>query len=295
MFKRSYEQIDEREGAAIETESLFTSIPTICDTPDAMSFRKTPFNPIRSYLETNINRRMEKEGRKTLYSETKDIKTNFNTENRPKKCATEEDVYENNSGTSLALIVENKLIIAADTRHSAEYNINSRKMSKIFRIGNFFLATTGFYADSFEVYTRMLYEIKQYETYKKISLKAAAHLLMNILYSRRFFPLYTFATISGYENGKAFIYSFDCVGSYESVKCRCDGSGAPMIQPLLDSWVSGKNFENYKPLTFEAAVMLVKKAFDATAERDVKTKDWLELYVLDGESIDRDLIPLRKD
>ncbi|KAI5183303.1 20S proteasome subunit beta 6, partial [Pancytospora epiphaga] len=151
---------------------------------------------------------------------------------------TERDVYEDNSGTTLVLSIANKLIIASDTRHSAEYNINSRRMTRIFRLGDFFLTTTGFYADSFEVYTVMKYQIRQYENTCKIGLKAAAHLLCNILYSRRFFPYYTYACISGFENGVAGIYSFDSIGSYELVSCRCDGSSSKIIQPLLDSWIS---------------------------------------------------------
>lgn len=50
--------------------------------------------------------------------------------------AKEEDLYEFNAGTSLTLLVDNKIIIASDTRHSSEYTINSRNMTKIFKLGN---------------------------------------------------------------------------------------------------------------------------------------------------------------
>jgi len=270
--------------------------------------------------------------------------------------AKEEDLYENNSGTSLAIIVQNKIILASDTRHSAEYNINSRFMTKIFQIGEIYLTTTGFYADSFEVYNKMKYEIKQYEIYKPITVEAAAHLLFNLLYSRRFFPLYVYATVSGFSDlsdgetvrkdkesdserdkdsdnetvrrdknsdnetvrkdkdsdnerdskthktnkvsinkKEAVMFTFDCVGSYQRSTCRCDGSGAKMIQPLLDSWVAGKNFVNYQELNFPSALELVKKAFDSAAEVDVKTKDYLEIYVIDQEGSRHEVIDLRKD
>ena len=216
-----------------------------------------------------------------------------------KKLDNEPDVYEDNRGTTLALIVKNKLIVAADTRLSAEYNIYSRKMSKIYKIGNIFFTTTGFYADGFEVYNKLLYEIKQYETYANISIKSAAHLLFNILYSRRFFPYYTFSTLSGFENIndelKPVIYSFDCVGNYQPTFCRVDGSGAKMLQPLLDSRISGKNFIGFTEPSFEEAFNLVKKGFDSVAEVDVKTKDVLEIYVADGENVDKEIIHLRKD
>lgn len=213
----------------------------------------------------------------------------------PKKELTEEEVYEENGGTTLTISVANKIIIASDTRHSSGYTINSRKMTKIYRIGDYFLTTTGFFADGFELYTKLLYRTRLYETYNKMSLGALAHLLHNVLYSRRFFPYYSYACLSGFENGEATIYSFDCIGSYQKTKCRCDGSGSKMIQPLLDSWISGKNFENFRELSFDDALALVKRAFDGAAERDIKTKDFLEIYVLDGGLVNHQVVPLRQD
>jgi len=215
--------------------------------------------------------------------------------NVTKVSASEDDLYEVNGGTTLSLIVNNKIIIAGDTRHSSEYGINSRKMTKIYKLGNFYLTTAGFFADGFEIYTKLHYQIKMYESYNKMPLNALAHLLHNILYSRRFFPLYSYTCLSGYEDGVATIYSFDCVGNYQKTACRCDGSGSAMVQPLLDSWISGKNFENYSEISFDDAVKLVKKAFDGISERDIKTKDNLEIYVLDGDKVDYQIIPLRRD
>ncbi|KAI5149831.1 20S proteasome subunit beta 6 [Enteropsectra breve] len=212
-----------------------------------------------------------------------------------KHAASEEDLYENNGGTSLALIVENKLILASDTRHSSEYNINSRNMTKIYRIGDFFITTAGFYADGFEIYNQMMYNIRSYETDEKLTLSGAAHLLHNLLYRRRFFPLYSYVCLCGFEKGEAKIYSYDCIGSYGQVECRCDGSGSKMIQPLLDSWIEGGNFVGFKKPDFNAAYELVKKAFDAASERDVKTKDYLELYVVDESQVHHEYIELRKD
>lgn len=210
--------------------------------------------------------------------------------------ATEEDLYENNGGTTLTITVENKLIIASDTRHSSEYTINSRKMTRVYRIGDYFLTTVGFYADGFELYSKLLFEVKHYETHDKISIEALAHLLHNILYTRRFFPYYSYACLSGFSDKKAKIYSYDSIGSYQETKCRCDGSGSKMIQPLLDSWVMGKNFNGFEGLNFKGALELVKKAFDGAAERDVKTKDYLEIYVVDENNvIEHEFIELRKD
>lgn len=223
------------------------------------------------------------------------LNEHLQTNNNPVKAASESDLYDDNSGTSLVVTVENKIIIASDTRHSSEYTINSRNMTKIYKIGDFFLVTTGFFPDGFELYTKLSYEVKRYETYERMTLKSLAHLLHNILYSKRFFPYYSYACLCGFENGEARIYSYDPVGSYDTTKCRCNGSASTMIQPILDSWIMGKNFKNFQELKFEDTVELVKKAFDGAAERDVKTKDFLELYIVEENSVKHDLIRLRHD
>lgn len=68
-----------------------------------------------------------------------------------------------------------------------------------------------------------------------------------------------------------------------------------MIQPLLDSWISGKNFQNHEKISYEHAINLVKKAFDGVSERDVRTKDNLEIYMVDGDNVEHEIIPLRRD
>lgn len=252
--------------------SLFTKVSTQnFHQIQPKAFRKTNFN----FLADNLNVKPVTDGVK------------------------EEDVYEDNSGTTLSIVIKDKLVIAADTRHSAMYNINSRNMTKIYRIGNLFLTTAGFYADGFEVCNVLTYQIKKYETVKPITLQAASHLLFNILYSRRFFPYYTYATLSGFEETEEgtvpAIYAFDSIGSYERLMCQCNGSGATMIQPLLDSWVSGKNFLNFEEKPTEFMISLVKKAFDSVAERDVRTKDFIEMYIIDAQNVETIEIPLRKD
>ena len=213
---------------------------------------------------------------------------------------TQEDVYDSNGGTTLSVCIGDHLIVASDTRHSAEYNINSRIMSRIFRIGDFFFTITGFFADGYQVYLELLYKIEQYELDRPITLASAAHALMGILYMRRFFPYYVHPCLSGFERSadgrmEPVVYSFDSIGSYERIKCRCDGTASTMVQPLIDSWVSGKNFVGFTEQTPEEVVSLVKMAFSAAAERDVHTKDYLEMYVVRPDHIDRTVVDLRKD
>ncbi|ORD93416.1 PSB6 [Enterospora canceri] len=234
-----------------------------------------------------------------MISHSKDVLSNLGA-TRPKKAeVSEADLYEDNGGTTITIKVDNKLIIAADTRLNSDYNIYTRKSTKIHRIGDFFLTTAGFFADGYSIATRLNYALKQYEQYDTISLSSMAQLLHHVLYNNRFFPLYSYCCLSGFEtiNGvkQAMLYSYDCVGSYQSVACRVDGTGTKMIQPLLDSWIDGKNFENYQGIKFDDALNLIKKAFDSAAESDIKTGDHLEVVVVDERGPRNELIDLRKD
>lgn len=238
---------------------------------------------------------------KNLKAETTDVFKNFPVDKndyfgvRPRANVTEADLYEDNGGTTIMIVVDNKIIIGADTRLNAEYNIYTRKSPKIFQIGKFHLTIAGFFADGYNIFLKLMYELNQYQQYAEMSLSSMARFLHHILYNRRFFPLYSYCCIGGYGNGKATIYDFDCVGSYQSTKCRVNGSGQSMIQPLLDSWIDGKNFNNYKGIEFEDAVKLIKKAFDSAAEADVKTGDHLHLVVVGESGPKEEFMDLRKD
>ncbi|ADM11900.1 20S proteasome subunit beta type-1 [Encephalitozoon intestinalis ATCC 50506] len=205
--------------------------------------------------------------------------------------------YEDNSGTTVCLKQDDFIIVAGDTRHSSDMVINSREMSKIFRMGNFLLTGTGFYADTYEVYRKMTDEILQYEVDGPMSIHSSANLLSKILYSRRFFPYYSFCTLSGFEKGKAYLYQYDPLGSYDLTTCVCKGSGRSMIQPLLDSFIDKKNWNNASDaqISQEDCIRLVVKAFNSVAERDIKTKDNLEIYVVREHELTHQILPLRRD
>lgn len=202
--------------------------------------------------------------------------------------------YSFNSGTSLAIKGKDFVVIASDTRHTADYTINSRETSKIFQIKDYFLATTGFYADSYEVSIKLKYNAKDYElsSNKEINIKQLAHLNFNLLYYKRFFPHYTYCIIGGFdkESNEPMIYAYDPVGSYESVNVQCNGTAAAMIQPILDGF-------NHKILEMDEneVVELVKSLFGSASERDVRTGDCLEVVVVKKDGFQRYLHELRKD
>lgn len=208
--------------------------------------------------------------------------------------------YEFNSGTTLCVSFPKFTVIAADTRNSSDYTINSRTSSKIFKLRNgMSLTGTGFHGDLYEVYKILKHKqdlyLQKYET--QMTVKATAHFLMNVLYGRRFFPFYTFLILTGIEDNETVMYSYDPVGCYKKDIARCYGTSQNIIQPILDSKIYQKNnVKRDKEFTEKEVVEIIVKAFEASVERDVKSGDWLEIIVqrVNGD-VESNIIELRRD
>lgn len=79
-------------------------------------------------------------------------------------------------------------------------------------------------------------EIYDYKIERYPSTLSIANMISKILYSRRFFPYYTFNLVAGLdEKGKGVVYGYDAIGSYNDAPALAQGSGAHMILPYLDA------------------------------------------------------------
>ena len=214
---------------------------------------------------------------------------------------TQFDPYDNNGGTSLAISGPDYCIVAADTRQSSGYSINTRNAPKAFKLANgIVLGTSGFYADAenFVKEVRKKMAVYKYNHEKEMSVASVAQLMQAILYQKRFFPFYTFNILGGLDaEGRGAVYSFDPIGSYEREGFRAGGSAASLIQPFLDNQIGQKNIATARveTLTLEEAVKVAKDAFIAATERDIYTGDSVEIYVITKEGTRMEVFPLKRD
>jgi len=209
--------------------------------------------------------------------------------------------YENNGGTCVAVAGSNFSVVAADTRMSDGYSIKTRKYHKIIKLTDkCVLATSGMQADALALHALLRARLTMYEHDhgKPMPTPAIAQLLANTLYYRRFFPYYCFNVLGGVdENGKGVAYSYDAVGSYESVKYSSSGTGQTLIQPFLDNQVARLN-QKLKPAespTVAEVVDLVKDALTSAGERDIYTGDSADVVVIDVEGAHFTTFELKKD
>ncbi|SBS84400.1 proteasome subunit beta type 1 [Plasmodium ovale curtisi] len=124
-----------------------------------------------------------------------------------------------------------------------------------------------------------------------------ARLLCVILYSRRFFPYYTFNLLAGMsEDNESVLYNYDAIGSYCGATHSCVGSGAALILPILDNRVEQKN-QLIKNVNFNLRddIDFVKDAITSATERDIYTGDQAEIYIIDNMGVNTTSLDLKQD
>ena len=225
--------------------------------------------------------------------------------------------YTDNGGSTLGISGSSFAILAGDTRSTSGYNINSRNVPKLFRIGEddpssrIVLSVVGFAADGRALKERLdtIVKMYRYQHGKAMSVKACAQRLSTILYSKRFFPYYVHAILAGLdEDGKGALYSYDPVGSYEREQCRAAGAAASLIMPFLDNQVNYRN--QYVPgsgqghalqprqtedLSQDTVLSLVRDAFTSAVERHIEVGDGLQMMIITSQGIEERLEPLKRD
>jgi 20S proteasome alpha/beta subunit len=118
-------------------------------------------------------------------------------------CAGKFDPYVDNGGTVVCVAGKDYCIIAADTRLSDQYMIRSRRISRIFEVDDGLVFTgSGCWADVVALSKDLQSHATTYEWEhrKKLSIRPLSYLLSSQLYSKRFFPYYTFCSVAGIDN-----------------------------------------------------------------------------------------------
>jgi 20S proteasome subunit beta 6 len=200
------------------------------------------------------------------------------------------NAYQNNGGTVISISGNNFCIIASDTRFSTGFSIPTRFQTRVIKISKkIILATSGMLADIRTFQRQIKNNMSQFKNSNKgiISINNCAYYLSSALYSRRFFPYYTFNILSGLDDtDKGSVYNFDAVGSFEKMKFSCTGSGQLLLQPLLDGHFN-ENQEifllNIKSIT--NMISVIKQFFIKISKRNIYIGDGLQFFIVNKKGI----------
>lgn len=167
--------------------------------------------------------------------------------------------------TTVGVICDGAVVLGAERKATMGYLVASKDTSKIRRLDKHIAMTiAGLVGDAQALDRYIKAELKLYKLNEgeKIPVNAAANLIANILYSRRFYPYIVQLVVGGYDN-KPRLFSFDPTGGLQDEKeYFSTGSGSLTAFGVLED-----NFK--KKMSVEDAKKLVVRAVYAATKRDI--------------------------
>ncbi|MEM1547379.1 MAG: archaeal proteasome endopeptidase complex subunit beta [Candidatus Methanomethylicia archaeon] len=178
--------------------------------------------------------------------------------------------------TTVGVVCEDGIILAADKRATAGYYIASKRVKKIFKIDDYIAGTmAGGVADAqhFLEAIRYMASLYKYNNKRPISVKSAATLASNILFNMRPYVFLVESIIAGVDNQGPSMYSIDFFGTITQEQCIGRGSGSPIALGVLES--------EFKPrMNVSAALPIIIKALNAALKRDPFTGEGIDIVVI---------------
>jgi len=188
--------------------------------------------------------------------------------------------------TTVGILCKDGVVLASEKRVSYGNLVLSHAGKKVFKITpNIGVACAGLVSDM-QILVR---EVGAYanlfrlEVNRPISVRAAAKLMSNLLFSRRLFPLITQTVVGGVDEDGPSLYVLDVLGSNIPDNYTAVGSGAEMAIGVLE--------EAYKEdITVEEGRNLAKRAIKSAISRDAMSGDGIDLLIITKDGIEEESI-----
>ncbi len=188
--------------------------------------------------------------------------------------------------TTIGVVCADGVVLASEKRVSYGYLVVSRVGKKVFRIADRIGAACAGLVSDMQILIR---EVEAYANLFKLdanrpmSVRSAAKVMSNLLFSRRLFPLITQTIIGGMDDEGASLYVLDVLGSVIPDKFAAVGSGAEIAMGVLE--------EGYKEnMTIKEATDLVTRAVKSAIARDVMSGDGVDFLTITDKGINEESI-----
>jgi proteasome beta subunit len=183
--------------------------------------------------------------------------------------------------TTIGLVYSDGVILASEKRVSYGSMIMSRTGKKVFKISDQIgAACAGLVADmqvlarEIEAYAQLF----KFDAKRPMTVKSAAKVMSNVLFSRRMIPLITQTIVGGMDEDGPSIYVLDVIGSVLPDKYAAVGSGAQIATGVLE--------EGYKDgMSEKEAKALVLRAIKSAVRRDIMSGDGVDFLTITKEGV----------
>ena len=178
--------------------------------------------------------------------------------------------------TTIGVVCQDGVVLASEKRVAYGYLVVSKGGKKVFKITDRIgAACAGLVADM-QILAREIEaqaNLFGMEVGRPISVRAAAKLMANILFNRRYAPLITQTIVAGLDEEGASLYVLDVLGSLIPDKYAAVGSGTEIAVGVLE--------ESYKEgLSINEAKELVTRAIKSAISRDAMSGDGIDFLVI---------------
>ena len=178
--------------------------------------------------------------------------------------------------TTVGVVFKDGVILASEKRVSYGYLVVSKTGKKVFKITDHVgAACAGLVSDMQE----LIREVSAYgnlfslDVGRPMSVRSAAKLMSNLLFSRRLAPLITQTIVGGFDDEGPSLYSLDPLGSVLPDKYTVVGSGTEMAMGVVE--------EGFKEnMDLEAAKELVIRGMKSAISRDIMSGDGVDFLII---------------
>jgi proteasome beta subunit len=184
--------------------------------------------------------------------------------------------------TTVGLVCNGAVVLGAERKATMGYLVASKYTHKILPVDEHIAMTiAGLVGDAqaLERYIRAELKLYRLSEERRINLSAAAHLVANILYARRFYPYYVQLLLGGYDE-EPKLFSLGADGSVlEEKEYFSTGSGSPIALGVLENGFK-------KGMAVEEAKKLVARSILAATKRDIASGgSGIDISVVDAKGI----------
>jgi proteasome beta subunit len=188
--------------------------------------------------------------------------------------------------TTVGVIFNGGVILAAEKRVTYGYFIMSKGGKKVFKVSDSIgVACAGLIGDMQILAKEMEAQANLYsmDVGRKISVRSAAKLMANVLFNRRYAPLFTQTIVGGLDEEGPELFVLDVLGSLIPDKYAAVGSGTELAIGVIE--------EGYKEtLTASQAKELVIRAIKSAISRDSMSGDGIDCLIITKDGITEESI-----
>jgi proteasome beta subunit len=188
--------------------------------------------------------------------------------------------------TTVGLVFQGGVLLAAEKRVTYGNFIMSKGGKKVFKVTDRIgVACAGLVGDMQILAREMEAQANLYsmDVGRPISVRSASKLLANVLFNRRYSPLFTQTIVGGLDEEGASIYILDVLGSLIPDKYAVVGSGTEIAIGVIE--------EGYKEsMTLSEAKNLVTRAIKSAIARDSMSGDGVDFLIITKEGITEESI-----